>query len=107
MAKEEKPLEYERRIVDTKGLAQRIDLAYLSRPHWFRTWRRRLAWLAAAAVAVALVPFLIGIGGGKKAFSSGPVSRAHAMFENNCSLCHARTFTHVADGDCKKCHDGP
>ena len=33
MAKEEKPLEYHRRILDTKGLAQRVDLAYLGRPN--------------------------------------------------------------------------
>ena len=32
MAKEEKPLEYQRRIRDTKGVAQRLDLNYLKRP---------------------------------------------------------------------------
>ena len=80
MAKEEKPLEYERRILDTKGLAQRLDLAYLTRPHWLRDWRRRLTWLAPLVAGIAALPFLIGVGGGKKIFSSGPVSRAHSIY---------------------------
>ena len=33
MGKEEnKPLEYQRRLRDTKGVAQRLDLSYLKRP---------------------------------------------------------------------------
>ena len=107
MAKEEKPLEYERRILDTKGLAQRIDLSYLKKPYWFRNWRRRLTIAAPLAAAIGAVPFILGVGGGKKAFSSGPVSRAHAIYESDCSLCHTQSFSRVADAACKKCHDGP
>ncbi len=107
MPKEEKPLEYERRILDTKGLAQRIDLTYLKRPHWLRSWRGRLTLLAPLLAAVGAAPFIAGIGGGKKVFSNGPVSRAHTIFESNCSLCHAQRFSAVADAACKKCHDGP
>ena len=107
MAKEEKPLEYERRILDTKGLAQRIDLDYLRRRHWFRDWRRRATLLATGAAAIGVVPFVIGVGGGRKAFSNGPVSRAHSVFESNCSSCHTASFSRVADAACKRCHDGP
>ncbi|HYM13483.1 MAG TPA: hypothetical protein VEU62_22275 [Bryobacterales bacterium] len=107
MAKEEKPLEYERRILDTKGVAQRLDLNYFRRRYPFRFWRRQLTWLAPLAAAVAIAPFLTGIGGGKRIFSNGPVSRAHAVFEKDCALCHAASFSEVADASCKKCHDGP
>ena len=107
MAKEEKPLEYERRIQDTKGLAQRIDLAYQQRPSPMRTWRRRFTWGAPALAAVASLPFLLGIGGGEKAFSNGSISRAHAIFEQNCSHCHSQAFSSVGDAACQKCHDGP
>src|SRR5688572_8761100 len=106
MAKEEKPLEYERRIVDTKGLAQRIDLNYLRRPHAFRALRRRLMWGAPLLAAVAILPLFFG--GGRKAFSAGPVSQPHAIFESQCSLCHASAFNAVADKSCQTCHDaGP
>ena len=107
MAREEKPLEYERRIFDTKGLAQRLDLNYFRKPHFFRDWRRRLTLIAAIAAAVGALPLIIGVGGSKKALSNGPVSRAHAIFEENCSSCHTRAFSKVEDVDCKKCHDGP
>jgi hypothetical protein len=107
MAKEEKPLEYERRIQDTKGLAQRIDLAYQQRPNPMRTWRRRFTLAAPALAAVASLPFLLGIGGGEKAFVNGSISRAHSIFEDNCSQCHSKAFSTVADASCKKCHDGP
>jgi len=107
MAKEEKPLEYERRILDTKGLAQRIDLGYLGRPHWLRTWRRRLTWILPLVAAAGAAPFVAGIAGGRKAFSNGPVSRSHAIFEKDCTVCHAQAFSRVSDAACKKCHDGP
>ena len=46
MAREEKPLEYQHRIRDTKGVAQRLDLNYLTRPAILALLRRRLVWLA-------------------------------------------------------------
>lgn len=107
MAKEDKPLEYQRRIHDTKGRAQLIDLGYLGRAHWFRGWRRRLTWLAPLVALAAAAPFVAGLGGGEKAFSNGPMSRAHAIFESNCALCHSRAFAAVGNADCRKCHDGP
>ncbi len=107
MSKEDKPLDYQRRILDTKGVAQRIDLDYLKRPNRFRDIRHKLTWLAPAVAAMASIPFILGIGGGEKIFSSGPVSRSHAIFESNCKACHASLFSRVADASCKNCHDGP
>jgi hypothetical protein len=107
MAKEEKPPSYQRRILDTKGLAQRLDLNYLLRPHWLRVSRRYLTWGVALVAMLAAVPFIVNLRGGKKAFTSGPVSRAHAIFDKDCQSCHVVSFEHVRDEDCKKCHDGP
>jgi hypothetical protein len=107
MSKEEKPLEYQRRILDTKGVVQRLDLDYLKKPSPFRDWKRKLSWLAPAVALIGVVPFVAGIGGLDKAFSNGPVSRAHSVFENNCQACHVSNFSNVPDGACKACHDGP
>jgi len=107
MSKEDKPLDYERRIQDTKSVAQRVDLDYLNKPNRFRDLRRKLTWLAPLAAAAGIVPFLAGIGGGEKIFSNGLISRSHAIFEHKCSSCHTGLFTSVKDAACKSCHDGP
>ena len=106
MAKEDKPLEYERRIQDTKGLAQRLDLFYVNRVHWLRSRRRNLSWILALAAMVASLPFLFGVRTTEKALVNGPVSKQHAIFEAKCELCHRVNFTEVRDQDCKTCHDG-
>jgi len=107
MPKENEPLPYQRRILDTKGLAQRVDLSYQKRPHRFRDWRRRLTWIAPLVAALAMLPLILGVGESEKVFSNGPVSPAHAIFEQNCSLCHASAFSRVSDAACRQCHDGP
>jgi hypothetical protein len=104
---EYKPLPYEARILDTKGVAQRLDLDYLKRPSLFRDLRRKLTWIAPVAAAFAIAPFVLGIGKTTRVFSRGPVSQAHAMFENNCAICHTRAFSIVANQACQQCHDGP
>src|ERR1017187_3530246 len=104
MAKEEKPFSYERRILDTKGLAQRLDLNYLLRPHWLRVSRRYLAWGLPLVAVLATIPCIVNLRGGKKAFTSGPVSKAHAIFEKDCQSCHVASFERVRDPDCKVCH---
>jgi hypothetical protein len=63
--------------------------------------------MAPLAAAIASLPLIVGVGGGEKAFSNGPVSKAHAIFEQNCSLCHTQSFSHVPDQACRNCHDGP
>ena len=89
MSKEEKPIPYETRVVDTKGTAQRLDLGYLSKPNQFNDLRRKLTWIAPIVAAVAMIPFLTGVGPLEKVFSNGPVSKSHAIFEQNCQVCHA------------------
>jgi hypothetical protein len=103
----DKPIEYKRRDLTTKKLVQRIDLFYFRRPNAFRDWKRKLMWIAPAVAVIASIPFVLGVGGGEKVFSNGPVSQAHAIFEANCSQCHTQTFSHVNDEACKSCHDGP
>src|SRR5689334_9631158 len=97
MAKEDKPLEYQRRIRDTKGVAQRLDLGYLRRPAVLLLLRRRATWAAMAVAAAACVPLVLGIGGSRKLVENGALSDAHAMFEKKCEVCHAQSFAGVPD----------
>jgi predicted CXXCH cytochrome family protein len=97
------------RVRTTKERAKRIDLMYFAQAHWLRRWR---FWLAVAVPALALVWFFtLSLQGGRKAFSSGPLSRAHAVFTEQCSLCHVQRasafFQNVTDNACLTCHDAP
>lgn len=98
-----------RRIRTTKKLARRIDLQYFKRPHSLRRWR---FWLSVAVPVVALGWLLTQRAqGGQKAYSSGPLSTSHAVFSQQCSLCHVTRagafFKEVSDEACLTCHDGP
>lgn len=106
MAKEEKPLEYQHRIRDTKGVAQRIDLDYLKRPSLLTLLRRRLTWLLLACAVLGCVPLVLGLGSSRRAVSNGPVSTSHTMFDQRCEACHTQAFNGVPDEACGKCHDG-
>ncbi len=106
MAKEEKPLEYQRRIRDTKGVAQRLDLGYLRRPALLLLLRKRATWIAIAVAAAASVPLVLGVGGSRRLVENGPLSDAHAMFEKRCEVCHTQSFAGVPDKACGRCHDG-
>jgi len=96
------------RIRTTKERARRIDLMYFARPHWLRQWR---FWLSCAIPLLALGwLFTMHAQGGQRAFSSGPLSRSHAVFTRQCELCHLRQagyFQSVADKACLSCHDAP
>src|SRR5712692_7566347 len=77
-----------RRVRTTKERARRIDLMYFARPHPLRQWR---FWLSCAIPVLALGwLFTLHAQGGEKAFSSGPLSRSHAVFTQQCALCHLR-----------------
>lgn len=93
----------------TKKLAQRIDLNYFKRP---TPLKRAKFWLS------ILLPFLAliwiawrGLSGDHRVYSSGRMSRAHAVLEKECSACHvqqAGVFSaKAADSACLDCHDGP
>lgn len=68
--------------------ASRIQLQY------YKGWDRRAIGRAVAATAALLLTLgyvLYGVIGGdasKAKYSRGPISAAHASFENNCSMCH-------------------
>ncbi|MGC2193611.1 MAG: hypothetical protein WA628_02975 [Terriglobales bacterium] len=93
----------------TKKLARRIDLQYFTRPHPLRRWR---FWLSVGIPVLALGWLLTQHAqGGQKAYSSGPLSPSHAVFTQQCSLCHVSRagafFKEVSDEACLTCHDGP
>lgn len=96
------------RTRSAKKLAQRIDLNYFKHAHPLRRWR---TILSVAAPAIGLL-WLAGLaaGGSRAAYSSGPVSAAHAFAEAKCEVCHVRDTTfraHVGDAACLTCHDAP
>ncbi len=98
-----------RRTRTNKKLAKRIDLQYFARPHPFRRWR---FWLSVAVPVIALGWFISQRAqGGQKVYSSGPLSHAHAIFTQQCPLCHiAQTgvfSAQVTDKACLTCHDAP
>ena len=85
-----------RRSRTTKKLAKRIDLQYFTRPHAFRRWR---FWLSVAVPVIALGWLVTQRAqGGQKVYSSGPLAASHAVFTQQCSLCHlarAGKFQHA------------
>lgn len=93
----------------TKTLAQRIDLNYFKRP---TPLKRAKLWLSLALPLFALL-WIIGRGfsGDHHVYSSGRLSRAHAVLEKECAACHvsqAGIFSaKAADNACLTCHDGP
>ena len=98
-----------RRTRTTKKLAKRIDMQYFAHPHPFRRWR---FWLSAAIPLLALGWFITQRAqGGQKVYSSGPLSHAHAVFTQQCALCHVKQAgafsAQVTDKACLTCHDAP
>jgi len=106
MSREDKPLDYQRRIRDTRTVAQRLDLDYLRRPAIMTLLRSRMSWAAVSAAVLLSVPLLLGVGGGRRALENGPVSESHVFYEARCEACHTRAFGGVPDTACKQCHDG-
>jgi hypothetical protein len=99
----------------TKTIAKRIDLSYFKRAHPMRTWRSRLTWLAGAIALAWIIYANVAARRGDRLVdrihNPGPVTAAHAMFENDCAQCHTPepggSFTlSVTDESCLKCHDG-
>ena len=93
----------------TKRLAQRIDLNYFKRP---TPLKRAKLWISLVLFLLAL--FWIAeksLSRDPHVYSSGRLSRAHAVLEKECSACHLRqaeTFSaRAADSACLACHDGP
>ena len=93
----------------TKKLAQRIDLQYFRRRTAFR--RARL-WLSVLLPVTAIVWIgWHGFAGDSHVYSSGKMSRSHAVLEKQCAACHvmkAGAYSAKAESAaCLACHDGP
>src|SRR5271166_7203935 len=96
------------RVRSAKKLAQRIDLQYFKKLHGFRRWRLALS----VALPLVAVGWLLAekVAGRHAIYSSGPVSSAHAVFGQNCQLCHLRGESfgaNVEDKACLACHNAP
>jgi len=93
----------------TKKLAQRIDLNYFKKP----TPLKRAKLLLSVLLPVLAVTWIAWRGASRDArvYSSGRMSAAHAMLEQECGVCHlqvAGAFSAKAeDRACLACHDGP
>ena len=96
------------RVRTAKSLANRIDLQYFTKLHPFRGWKLLLSVtvpLIALGWIVAETAFH-----NERVYTSGPLSPAHAVFANQCALCHVRTANYkagVEDRTCLSCHDAP
>ena len=93
----------------TKKLAQRIDLNYFKRP---TPLKRAKFWLSLLLPLFALTWISWRtFSGDHRVYSSGRMSRAHAVLEKECAACHvqqAGAFSaKAADSACLACHDGP
>ena len=93
----------------TKKLAQRIDLNYFKRP---TPLKRVKLWLSVLLPALALVWIAWrGFSGDHRVYSSGRMSKAHAVLEKECAACHVKQAgafsAKAADSACLACHDGP
>jgi hypothetical protein len=93
----------------TKKLAQRIDLNYFKRPTPLKRARLALSLLAPALALVWIAWHTFA--NDHRVFSSGRMSAAHAVLEQQCAVCHvqkASAFSaKAADSACLSCHDGP
>jgi hypothetical protein len=93
----------------TKKLAQRIDLNYFKRP---TPLKRAKFWVNLLLPLLALIWISWrGFSGDHRVYSSGRMSKAHAVLEKDCAACHLRTAgafsAKAADTACLSCHDGP
>ena len=93
----------------TKKLAQRIDLNYFKRPTGLK---RAKFCLSVGLPALALVWIAWhGFSRDSRVYSSGSMSKAHAVLEAECVACHVQTAgafsAKASDVACLACHDGP
>src|SRR5262245_759643 len=104
---------------DQKNLHEWIELDYFERPRPLRRWRKPLFW-ATFLLLVGVVAALWFWPKSTLLVQAGPVSTAHAMFNDDCWQCHQEPFqttrklvpwnsshTAVPDRACIQCHDGP
>jgi hypothetical protein len=100
-----------------KNLAGDLELDYFRRPRRLTRYLRLLTW-ASSLVCLAVVAYVL-LPGHQRVVQAGPLSAAHAMFNDDCARCHQepfRTATRIWQGDmgvhsvpdtaCTVCHPG-
>lgn len=93
---------------DIWPLSERFDLPYVRRRRFPDNWNRYLSMAAVGAVAVFVA--YSALSRDERAFSSGPLTTAHAMFANDCQQCHqpadnaGRYWLPPRDAACLRCH---
>ena len=96
------------RTRSAKKLAQRIDLYHFKHASPLRRWRTMLS-IALPALGLLWLGSL-AVAGSRRAYSSGPVSSAHAFAEAKCEVCHVQDTgfrAHVTEQACVTCHAAP
>src|SRR4051812_19339779 len=104
---------------DPKNLSEWIELDYFRRSRFLGWLRRRATWVT-FGVSVLLVSVALLLPWTSKLYQAGPVSASHAMFNDNCAVCHTENLQTlrrfwpgnasvraVPDQACTRCHDGP
>ena len=93
----------------TKKLAQRIDLNYFKRP----TPLKRAKFLLSLLLPLVALLWIAwqGFSRDYRVYSSGRMSKTHAVLERECAACHLQTAgafsAKASDSACLGCHDGP
>ena len=106
---------------DAKSMPDWMELDYYARPRPLLRWGRRLTrWFfyGMGVLLVASVVASLTTGRTSTLYQAGPVSPAHAPFNDQCTSCHTQPFrtaqrffapsgVHaVADAACQQCHSG-
>ena len=102
-----------------RTLAQSLELDYFRRPRSMRRLRRRV-FAAVFLSSIAVIVILTFLPRNRSIYEAGPVSSAHAMFNDECARCHTLKFSplerlvrgdegvrSVTDAACLRCHDAP
>src|SRR5688500_9930684 len=100
-----------RRGLDTKTHSKRIDLHYFKQLSPLRKLRLVVSLTLFAVAALAVVYAVRGGADTAHFYNPGPVTVAHASFQNNCGACHVPNgkgglTRAVADDACMQCHEG-
>lgn len=72
----------------------------------FDSYLPRMRWLSLGLLTLVMVACLASPVARSRygSWSSGPISHAHKVFENDCGRCHSDSFKHVQDKECLSCH---
>ncbi len=96
-------IEYERRIADDDARAA-LDLRTRLGVERGLLARRPLSWIAIGLVLFGFLALPLVWPAIRPLWTTGPVSRGHAIIENDCATCHSGAFRRVRNDTCTTCH---